>query len=80
MQCDLHEWMCRNVWFISFVKVYFARLNTLLQRAACCGSVEIPCRFIHTLCVQKGADIIMILSLSGEIAFTRHSNAAALIL
>lgn len=36
--------------------------------------------YSNLLCVQKDTDIIMIQSLSGQIAFTRHSNAAALIL
>lgn len=78
----------RNVWFMVFeivlreTGVRFASLNTLLYSAARRSSLEVPPLQVYSnkLCVQKGTDIIMIQSLSGEIAFTRHSIAAALIL
>lgn len=50
---------------------------TLLQAGVPLRSLQV---YSNILCVQKGSDIIMIQSLSGEIAFTRHSNAATLIL
>lgn len=50
---------------------------TPLQAAVPSGSLQV---YSNILCARKGTDIIMIQSLSGEIAFTRHSNAATLIL
>lgn len=67
--------------FLRETDVHAASLNTLLYCAASCSSHEVPCRFIQTNDVyKKGTDTIMIQSLSGEIAFTRHPIAAALIL